>query len=297
MQSKYWCFTSYELDELPTHLGAAIGDGRITWYIYQPEICPETGRLHAQGYAVFKSKVRQNTASNILGGCHVSKRKGTHKQAKEYCTKEATRAGETCTAGQEPEKTRAGRRSDLIEFKEAVDKGATEEDLYAEHIGVMALYPQFARRYQHFVRETSFRKNIPEFTPRPGWQMDLSTLLDGTPNARTVVWRWEPIGNTGKSYFALHYKPEETFVITGGKHTDIHYAYHGQKTVFFDWARKGMEQFPYGLVEQFKNGYFLVTKYESTPFRFPPPHVVVFANQQPEFGALSQDRWDCQIIE
>lgn len=127
--------------------------------------------------------------------------------------------------------------------------------------------------------------------------MDLSALLQQDADSRKVIWRWEPIGNTGKSFFALHFKPNESFTITGGKHSDIQYAYEGEKYVFFDWARKNMESFPYQLVEQFKNGYYIKTKYESRAFRFHPPHVVVFANEQPEFGALSGDRWDVKIIE
>lgn len=300
-EGKYWCFTDFndnyfelQRERLDDHVAA----GTISYYIYQPEKCPQTGKSHLQGYVVLPKRRKRGAVQQLLGGnnIHVERRKGTHQEAKKYCTKESTKEGETVQGGIEPTLT-PGRRTDLEFFVLAIREGKTISQLWEEHLGVMAKYPQFARNYQHHVREEKFRSTVQPFVPRAGWQMDLSTLLQQEPNARTVIWRWEPVGNTGKSHFALNYQPEESFTITGGKHADIQYAYKGQRIVFFDWARKQMETFPYNLVEQFKNGYFLVTKYESTPFRFHPPHVVIFANEQPEFGALSGDRWDCKIIE
>lgn len=301
-QGKYWCFTDYndQYFELQRErLDGHVASGKVSYYIYQPEICPTTGKPHLQGYVIFATKKKRRTVQNLLGGnnIHVERRVKTHKQAKEYCSKEKSKNGVTVEGGEEPGPTQQGRRTDLEEFRDAVREGSTTETLYERHLAVMAKYPVFARTYRQFVREYLYKTTITPFVPREGWQMDLSILLDRDPDSRTVVWRWEPVGNTGKSYFALHFKPEESFTITGGKHADIQYAYKGERYVFFDWARKSMETFPYGLVEQFKNGYFLVTKYESTPHRFQPPHLVVFANEQPEYGALSGDRWDCKIIE
>lgn len=122
-------------------------------------------------------------------------------------------------------------------------------------------------------------------------------MLEGDPSPRKVHWRWERNGNTGKSYFALNYKPDETFVVTNGKHADVYYAYAGQRVVLFDWPRERLDTLSYGLLESFKNGYFLNTKYQSTPFRFPVPHVVVLANFPPDRSAMSDDRWDIVEIE
>lgn len=292
-QSKYWVFTSYLLlIDVKAVLDGSVASGDTVYYCFQPEMCPTTERRHLQGYVVFRKKHRGSFLKGLVPGAHVELRKGTHEQAIAYCSKEETRDGDTVYGGQDPGTPNPGTRSDLVRFRTAVDAGATMDELYDGHIEVMARYSGFVTRYCHRVREREFQQTIPQLVPRPGWQHDLSALLEHDPDPRSVIWRWDQTGNCGKSYFAMHYSPSNSFVITGGKHADIHYAYSGQRVVFFDWARKNMDQFPYALVEQFKNGYFLVTKYESAPYRFRVPHVVVFANERPEWGALSSDRWD-----
>ena len=124
-------------------------------------------------------------------------------------------------------------------------------------------------------------------------------VLNGEPSKRKVYWYWEPVGNTGKSYFSLNWSDaggRRGYVVTGGRHADILYAYEEEKVVFFDWARDSEDSFPYRVVEQFKNGYFLNTKYESCTRRFETPHVVVFANFGPDMSKLSMDRWEIKEI-
>ena len=65
--------------------------------------------------------------------------------------------------------------------------------------------------------------------------------------------------------------------------------------MFFDLARSVQERVPYEVMENFKNGGFLNTKYESKWVKFKIPHVVVFANFLPDRLKLSEDRWN--IIE
>lgn len=132
------------------------------------------------------------------------------------------------------------------------------------------------------------------------WQRELKTLLDEPPNDRTVYWIYGTEGNEGKSWFGRHYRSppgtkgvaRDGYYVTGGKFGDIQYGYQFQRVVFFDWARKkSMEEIPWSVIENFKNGIFFSSKYESSVRRFRPPHVVVLSNYLPDRDSLSRDRW------
>jgi len=294
-QSRAWCFTSFTCTAEPAR-ALLVAERDIQYFIYQEEVCPETGRAHLQGYIYLRRKRSLGFVRRILEA-HWERRLGTHQEAKAYCSKLESRAQNTTPIefGEEPS---PGRRSDIALCRDALLAGISEVDLLNDHSEVVAKFPNFVSRVRrHSVEQTALRA-MPQFVPREGWQQDLFRLLSGEPDRRKVHWRWERTGNVGKSYFALHYNPAETFLITNGKHTDIYYAYGGQRVVILDWPRERLDQFSYGLLESFKNGYFLSTKYEAAPFRFKPPHVVVFANEPPTESAMSGDRWDiCEIGE
>lgn len=297
MQSKYFLFTrhtnhgSLSADEVQAALNEI-----AQYYIFQKEVCPETQREHLQGYVILKQRCRLSTFVRRFK-CHAELRKGSHSQAKTYCSKEETRVAGPWSGGVE-QINEGGRRRDLQEFTTAILSGKSNYELLEEGFGEqMAKYP----RYLSLVRNTQLQHDVlldlPVLEPRVNWQWALCQTLEARPSKREVLWRWEGTGNVGKSYFAMHYKPAESFIITGGKHADIHYAYQFQKYVFFDWARSNEGVFPYGLVEQFKNGYFLSTKYESIAKRFAIPHVVVFANFAPDVSQMSLDRWNIEQIQ
>jgi len=297
MQTKYFCFTRFEthgpLDEATIRQAL---EPLCTYAIFQEEIAPDTGRRHIQGYVCLKNRSRIATLTRKFAA-HYETRRGSHAQAKAYCSKEETRSpgGVVVEFGTEP--VSAGARRDITSFKDAIYAGATDAELLEEYAEQMAKFPRFL----HLVRATKLSndvlRDLAPFVPRPGWQSELSTLLASAPDPRKVHWRWERVGNVGKSHFALHFEPGRTFIITGGKHADIHYAYTHQPVVIFDWARCAEDTFPYGLVEQFKNGYFFSTKYESRAKRFSVPHVVVFCNFFPDCLKMSADRWDIVEIQ
>lgn len=134
------------------------------------------------------------------------------------------------------------------------------------------------------------------------WQEDLEGILEGSPDPRLVHWIVDRVGGQGKSYYASYLRDQRNaFVITGGRHQDIFYAFRGKLDggcgiIVFDWARGQEESFPYRVVEAFKNGYFLSTKYESEEIIFPVPHVLIFANFAPDEIQLSADRWSIKEI-
>lgn len=64
-----------------------------TFYRYQTEIAPTTGKLHLQWFVYFKSPHSFNSVKNIFPyGTHIEHIKGSPKMNKEYCEKMDTRA-------------------------------------------------------------------------------------------------------------------------------------------------------------------------------------------------------------
>lgn len=164
----------------------------------------------------------------------------------------------------------------------------SDDEIYDRFPHILAKYPNFVRN----CKRRAARLEPVSYEPRGDWQLDLVAYCRSPSHPRQVRWYFDETGGTGKSYFCRNFGHGISYVITGGKHADIYYAYDQEPFVFFDWPRSSEDQFPYGVVEAFKNGYFLSTKYESSPVKFQPPVVVVFSNFHPDESKLSQDRWD-----
>lgn len=268
-------------------------NNNIAFMVYQLET-GENGTEHYQGYIQFDTRKTFTHAKSIVGPrAHLEVSKGTPAQNEIYCTKEPRLAGPfrygTIISTQ-------GKRTDLTEFvTDAKSRKLTEKELIENHTEILAKYPGFVRRV------TTLYSHQEEITlqPRIGWQSQLSTLLCSDPDPRKVLWYNDPIGNTGKSYFCRRFKDQHDnrgYIVTGGRHADIYFGYQRQRVVFFDWARDSQDAFPYVVLENFKNGYFLNTKYETFANYFDPPHVVVFANFMPDQSKLSLDRWQINCI-
>lgn len=163
-----------------------------------------------------------------------------------------------------------------------------------EHDLAYAKYPRFIHDYKRALEASKVEIN--EYQPRDGWQSDLVSYLSGPVDNRKILWFFDSIGNSGKSYFCSNYSALSKYIITGGKNADIYYAYNYEKLVLFDLPRAKEDTVCYDVMEAFKNGYFLSTKYECKPVRFNVPHVVVFANFRPDESKLSADRWDIRVI-
>lgn len=296
MSAKNWVFTLN--NPTPAETSALLArvaepSSRLTYdvqyILWQLEIGDLESTPHYQGYVQFTKKKRMTTVKSIIADrSHVEIAGGGSKDNYNYCTKvdgriEGPFEYGMMVGGQ-------GTRNDIVDFVRRAKSGAiTEGELIEDYGNILAKYPRFVSTVR---RHYSRPEPIP-FCPRSGWQLDLTSDLLGIPDPRKVYWYWEAVGNSGKSYFALNFNNGGRFgyVVTGGRHSDIYFAYKDETIVFFDWARDNEESFPYRVVENFKNGYFLNTKYETFPHRFAVPHVVVFANFPPDVSKLSNDRW------
>jgi hypothetical protein len=126
MKNRNWCFTAYTEPKIDTK--------NVEYYVYKPELCPKTKKLHYQGYIEFDVQKRMNEVKIVFNDntLHVEIRHGTQKQAIDYCKKEETKAGEIVEWGKPK---RQGSRSDLDAIWEAIDDGHTSLEILREFKG------------------------------------------------------------------------------------------------------------------------------------------------------------------
>lgn len=142
VQARNWCFTLYDDERLNLLNDGAQGGGalaappleldhpHVRAYVYQLERCPETGRLHIQGYVEFTRPKRMGGVKSIIGSgtVHLEQRRGSRNQAIEYCRKENSRVAGPWEHGNittEPN----GRSTSLAECASRIASGALLEDI------------------------------------------------------------------------------------------------------------------------------------------------------------------------
>lgn len=139
------------------------------------------------------------------------------------------------------------------------------------------------------------------------WQRRLLDELTGEPHPRRVRWIWEHVGNTGKTAMAKYLVHYHGAAYVSGKWGDIAYGVtsmadkHPEKKfptiILIDMPRSLLERCNYAAIEKLKDGMIFAPKYESGQYLFPTPHVVVFANEEPDMASLSADRWSVQQLQ
>lgn len=258
------------------------------------EVCPETGRHHFQCYVQLKTKKTLSwMKSNVDEIAHFEVAQGSADDNYRYCTKDGNfrEWGIRVKA--------AGARVDIEEVCAELDNGATVDQLMfrPEYQSCISRCVNFFRQYQSNVSRTKGRSSLDakmSTVVLRRWQSELDAYILESPDTRKVFWYFDEIGNTGKSFMVDYLVSQRGGVVfTNGKMADIAYAYKFEPIVIFDLARCQAEKIDnvYMAVENFKNGRIFSPKYESQNKIFDVPHVIVFANFEPDRTKLSADRW------
>ncbi len=122
---------------------------------------------------------------------------------------------------------------------------------------------------------------------------------------REIHWYWESEGGWGKSILCKYMVHQMKAVLLGGANKDALYGIasyvekHGEgpPIVIFDIPRVNKGGISYQTLEYIKNGMFFNGKYESGMVLFNSPHVIVFANIEPDYDKLSVDRWSVKELK
>lgn len=137
-------------------------------------------------------------------------------------------------------------------------------------------------------------------SPDRPWQVDLLNRIKEEPDDRTILWLWEEIGNVGKSAMTKYLVAKHGALMCSGKAADMKYLvvkYHETHGIYpelivFDIPRTNVDFLSYTGLEEVKNGCFASTKYECQMVCMNCPHMVCFANCEPDRSKVSMDRWN-----
>lgn len=221
-RARAWCFTAFN-EEDPLY-DESQGCTYLTW---QRETCPETGRIHIQGYVEFRDAVTIRSAQRKLHlpGAHFAKRQGTPTQAAEYCQKEDTRLPGTDykEEGERKADPRPGQRVDIMGLRDAVLNGKRGFDLLEDNlVCTFAKYQRFTNALTEMMQHRQGRE----------WRQLKTTLLLGTGGtSKTKQALYEPSMSGGEEVWIR--KPD-SYRVPRSDNLKWFPNYHGEQTVIFD---------------------------------------------------------------
>lgn len=146
MTSRRHSWTLFQKDKVTGELrfidGESFLDGldktKISYIIFQGEVCPTTNRYHLQGFIVWTTPVRIRQGCRRLGGhAHVEATIRTDKENEDYCSKSDSRRDGPWRWGSYP---RQGARTDLSAIHELVTGGASRRTIIDAHWGSFLRY-------------------------------------------------------------------------------------------------------------------------------------------------------------
>lgn len=257
--SKHFCFT---FNNYPEGSGDTIEDlckEIANEWAFQEEIAPKTGTPHIQGYIHFKQRV--NPIHLIYTGLiHWEKCKNIA-ASRNYCKKSNTRK---------------------------------EGGKQWEHLIEMQRVGRPKKETSNKIIETI--KVINELYE---WQKEICEMIKKEPESRKIYWYWEPDGGAGKTEFQRYLVVKHDAIVVSGKAHDI-------KCGIARWVQekksypklviinipKSLDEkcISYQAMEDVKDALFFSGKYESGMIVGNPPHLLIFANIEPQYGRLSKDR-------
>lgn len=135
------------------------------------------------------------------------------------------------------------------------------------------------------------------------WQQEIMDIIKEEPDDRKIYWYWEPKGCAGKTSMAKHICMTRNAIVLSGKSSDVKHgvASHIEKKGWLDVAifnitRTQQDFVSFEAIEAVKDGIFFSGKYEGTMQVFAPPHIICFANFEPDLNKLSRDRWAIRVV-
>lgn len=132
------------------------------------------------------------------------------------------------------------------------------------------------------------------------WQAKVAEIIESEPDDRSIYWIWDPVGNCGKTAFCKWLVYHFNAFIFRGKSSDmasrIVQMSDEVKIAIMNVSRSQEQFVSYQCIEEIKDGLVCSGKYEGGQKIFDCPHVFIFANFEPDYNALSMDRWKVWCI-
>jgi len=268
---------------------------RVAYLVFADEIAPTTLTPHFHAFCIFKTNQRFHAVKALFPRADIRPCNGTSAECRAYVTKGDLRDGNP---------------TNLVEYGQlpGVVGKTNQYDTFRDWVLAQPIKPSAAQVAYHF--PAMFLRNartqifidclyplpLPEVPVYRPYQQQLADILDGPVDPRKIYFVVDPVGNSGKSWFAHAYyksRPGAVQILSGGKRDDLAFAIDEHKSVFlFDLPRSTFEFFQYPILEQLKNGLIFSNKYESRmkTLTLLHPHIVVFSNEYPDLGTPTTPR-------
>lgn len=257
------CFTVFTLPrDFYTHWQTCDLPEDVRYLVYQLERCPESGREHIQAYVEFTAALRWTTIKQLFDrrSMHIEPRRGTAKQASDYCKKPETRV-EGYDFVERGELSNAGRRTDLEAVAERMRAGERLEAVAMDN-------PTQYIRYHRGLQALSLLYNKPAQRRRP-----------------TIRFLWGAPG-CGKSYLAHKIWPD-AFTMMETKEGWLD-GYNQEEEIIFD-DFKGI--FPYGLMLKLLDYYPLRLPVKGSSVAMKAHTFIFTANEHPNIFYGGEAAW------
>jgi len=143
-------------------------------------------------------------------------------------------------------------------------------------------------------------KYVEEIEQLYDWELDIIALLNTVPDKRSIHWFWEADGCAGKTTFQKYlFTRFERIVVLSGKAADmkngiVSYQQNNNclpSIVLINIPRSCNDFVSYTGLEEIKDMFFFSGKYEGGMVHGKCPHVIIFANEEPDYTKMSNDRF------
>lgn len=217
-KAKGWCFTSFE-EEKPSFIAE-----KFQYLCFSPEVCPETGKKHWQGYFYLKNDMTLRAIKKkIADKWHFTKASGTAKENFTYCGgADYSKDGKVKCKNELFEEfgtiPQQGKRNDLDALADEIKKGKLVDDIVLENPTAYHQYGRTLEKIQSVVNSRKFR------------------MLEEMPD---VTWYHGGTG-VGKSHKAFeNYNPLDTYTLNV-EDNGFWEGYNGQKRIIINEFRGQM---------------------------------------------------------
>lgn len=270
----------------------------VRYCCFGKEVGP-SGTPHLQAFWILKNASAFGPLKLLVGNrWHLEIARSDSETNRRYCSKD----GDFEEFGDFP--SHQGKRTDVSQFVAWGDQFIAERGRAPSTPEVARERPiEFLRfpRGTRLFREREEAVMLREGQPKAGWQSEICDRVGSPADDRRIVFVVDSDGGKGKTWLQQYLYsrfPESVQLLQEGKRDDIAHALLTTRRIFlFNVARGGMQYFPYRLAEQLKDRMVFSPKYNSRMKLWRENvHVVVFANEEPDYEKMSEDRYDIYQI-
>lgn len=291
--AKRWCFTLNNPTDAESESLRASAD-QYAFLIFGREI-GAAGTPHLQGYFELRERKRITGCKKLpgLARAHFEVARGTAGESIAYCSKEDPapfRSGEPAVPG-----TVLGGEGNKRRYDEAI-AAAKRGCLDEIPSDIRLRYDPTLRRLANDAEWERARENISRVPlVLKEWQAHVLSILEGEPDDRKIHFVLDTEGGAGKTTFCNYLINHDVLggacqLLHPSRGVDMAYLLKPRKIFLLDCPRSSKDAMPWATIEALKNGHVTSTKYECVEKRMAIPHLIIFCNEMPPTGVLSEDR-------